>query len=167
MSLGILFFYSYYFYVWSFHSVPYFLDVLCQELLRFDIFCDRCISFFNRILYNRISLFCLFYSGADDCLLLLLFFPLGFPSPGFPPFMFSLLLLLPLSVLAPFHSLPSFVSLYFFSVFLYGMYPFSLYIPLSKAIFCFGCVWTSKACCNRIDRLWCCAFFSCLVAPGV
>lgn len=40
------FLYFYYSKIWFFHSVPDFLDVLCQETFRFNYFFDPCIHFF-------------------------------------------------------------------------------------------------------------------------
>ena len=61
------FLYSYYFCVCTFHSITDFLSVLCQELLRFNIFFDQCINFFYSILYVWNYLFHLFYSVGNAC----------------------------------------------------------------------------------------------------
>jgi hypothetical protein len=58
--------------------------------------------------------------------LLFLFSSLGFPSPGFPQFVFSLLLLFPLSGVAQFYLFLLPVYLYFFCIYLWDLFVSSL-----------------------------------------
>lgn len=109
---------------------------------------------------------------------------LGFPSPRFPEFVFSLLLHLPFADIGLFYSFSSPVWFYF-PVYLRDLLfsPFKGLYHLHKTGFkdillCFDCVRISRACYSRIPGLWICHIdlvlfdcvlmlaFSQLVIPG-
>jgi hypothetical protein len=84
-----------------------------SNFFRFNIFFDWCISFFALYLLREIS-------SSISCIQLVMLVVsvvpglfLKFLSPGFPQFVFSLLLLFPLSGFAQFYLFSSPISLYF------------------------------------------------------
>ena len=52
----------------SFHTIPGFLDVLCQKIFRFSIFFDSCIYIFYNIFNTWDSLVHFLYSVGETCL---------------------------------------------------------------------------------------------------
>lgn len=68
MFLHFFFLYSYYSWIWCFHSVSYFWHVLCQDSFRFNILFNWGIYVFSCVFNARDYLFYLLYSVGETCL---------------------------------------------------------------------------------------------------
>lgn len=73
----------------SFHGIPDFVQVLCQDFLYLTFF-------FTDVTLSSLHLLCFRSSSPSPVFMLMTLvsvatvFSLGFPSPGFPQFVFSL-----------------------------------------------------------------------------